>query len=357
MSDAGALFGAAAFAASGLAASLSVYWNHFGAWAYLPGIAAVARSGFRSRGATLGFGTLVGLQAMAGSPEISAATVVLAGALAWSPREEFPEPFSPQPRVARMRRFAAGVGLGLALSAWVIAPMAELALHSERRHAFSAEERDAGALTWRDAGTMTGFTPASFGGSYLATLFLPPFVLVASAAAFREEHRRRLALVLAVFAALGVLLAAAGPPGAWLRSLAPLDRVRYPAKWLAWSSFGLAAMAGLGFDALRFSPGGTRGRALFGAAAVAALAAAAFSPLPPPVRLCCCIGAAALGFLALGLGRRPLAGGLLGAAAAAGLVGALALALRPLPPLRAGGAADDAAPSPSRRSRASPGAW
>ncbi len=107
--------------------------------------------------------------------------------------------------------------------------------------------------------------------------------------------------------------------------------MRYPAKWLAWSSFGLAAMAGLGFDALRFSPGGTRGRALFGAAAVAALAAAAFSPLSTPVRLCCCIGAAALGFLALGLGRRPLAGGLLGAAAAAGLVGALALALRPLP--------------------------
>lgn len=331
VSDAGALFGAAAFAASGMAASLSVYWNHFGAWAYLPGIAAVARSGFRSRAATLGFGTLVGLQAMAGSPEISAATVVLAGALAWSPREEFPEPLSPEPRAVRMRRFAAGVGLGLALSAWVIVPMAELAFHSERRHAFSAEERDAGALTWRDAGTMSGFTPASFGGSYLATLFLPPFVLVAAAAAFREDHRRRLALVLAVFAALGILLAAAGPPGAWLRSLTPLDRVRYPAKWLAWSYFGLAALAGLGFDALRFSPGAARARALFGGAAVAALAAAAVSPLEVPVRLCCCVGAAALGFLALGLGRRPLAGSLLGAAAAAALVGALALALQSLP--------------------------
>ncbi len=56
VSDAGALFGAASFAASGMAASLSVYWNHFGAWAYLPAIAALARSGFRSRAATLGFG-------------------------------------------------------------------------------------------------------------------------------------------------------------------------------------------------------------------------------------------------------------------------------------------------------------
>jgi hypothetical protein len=331
VSDAGALFGAAAYAASGMAASLAVYWNHFGAWAYLPGIAALARSGLRSRAATLGFGALVGLQAMAGSPEISAATVVLAGALVWSPREEFPEPLSPQPRSARIRRFAAGVGLGLALAAWVIVPMAELAMHSERRHAFSAGERDAGAVGWRDAGTMSGFTPASFGGSYLATLFLPPFVLVAAAAAFQEDHRRRLALLLAVFAALGILLAAAGPPGVWLRGLAPLDRVRYPAKWLAWSSFGIAALAGLGFDALRFASASARGRALFGAASVAALGAAALSPLPPPVRLCCCVGAAALGFLALGLGRRPLAGSLLGAAAAAGLVGALALALRPLP--------------------------
>ena len=268
---------------------------------------------------------------MAGSPEISAATVVLAGALAWSPREEFPEPHVAQPRAARLRRFAAGVGLGLALAAWVIVPMAELAFHSERRQAFSAEERDAGALTWRDAGTMSGFTPSSFGGSYLATLFLPPFVLVAAAAAFLEEHRRRLARVLALFVVLGILFAASGPPGAWLRGLPPLDRVRYPAKWLAWSSFGLAALAGLGFDALRFSPAGARVRALFGAAAVAALAAAAVSPLPAPVRLCCCAGAAALGFLALGLGRRPLAGSLLGAAAAAGLVGALGLALQSLP--------------------------
>ncbi len=331
VSDAGALFGAAAFAASGLAASLSVYWNHFGAWAYLPGIAALARAGFRSRGSTLGFGALVGLQAMAGSPEISAATVVLAGVLAWSPSGEFPEPHVAQPRAARLRRFAAGVGLGLALAAWVIVPMAELAVHSERRQAFSAEERDAGALTWRDAGTMSGFTPSSFGGSYLATLFLPPFVLVAAAAAFLEEHRRRLARVLALFVVLGILFAAAGPPGAWLRGLPPLDRVRYPAKWLAWSSFGLAALAGLGFDALRFSPAGARVRALFGAAAVAALAGAAVSPLPAPVRLCCCAGAAALGFLALGLGRRPLAGSLLGAAAAAGLVGALGLALQSLP--------------------------
>ena len=39
----------AVFAGSGVAASLSPYWNHFGAFAYLPAIAALARSGLRAR--------------------------------------------------------------------------------------------------------------------------------------------------------------------------------------------------------------------------------------------------------------------------------------------------------------------
>ncbi|HEY1435058.1 MAG TPA: hypothetical protein VGG65_06760 [Thermoanaerobaculia bacterium] len=65
VSDAGALLGAAAFAASGFAASLSIYWNHFGAWAYVPAIAAVARGGFPRRASIAGFGALVGLPAMA----------------------------------------------------------------------------------------------------------------------------------------------------------------------------------------------------------------------------------------------------------------------------------------------------
>ena len=331
VSDSGALLGAAAYAASGFAASLSVYWNHFGAWAYLPGIAAVARGGLRSRAAVLGLGALVGLQAMAGSPEMSAASIVLAAALALNPRGEIPEPLVQMPRAARFRRFTAGVGLGLALAAWVLFPMAELVVRSDRRHAIAAAERDTGALSVRDAGSAAGFTPASFGGAYLASLFLPPFVLVAAAAAFREEHRRRLAILLALFALFGILLAGEGPPGAWLRSLPPLDRIRYPAKGLAWTSFCVAALAGLGLDSLRFVPGSRRGRPLFGLAAVAALALAAASPLSLPARLCCGVGAAALGLLALGAGLRPLMGAALGGMAAAGLVAALAVALRALP--------------------------
>ncbi len=325
VSDSGALLGAAACTASGFAASLSVYWNHFGAWAYLPAIAALARAGFPRRRSVLGFAALVGLQAMAGSPEISAATVALAAALAWSPRAEFPEPQEERPRSFRMRRFAAGVGLGIALAAWVIAPMGELALHSDRRHPLPVEERNAGAATLRDAASVAGFTAPSFGGAYLASLFLPLFVVVAAGGAFLEDHRRRLAVVLGAFAVVGLVLAAGAPPGSWLRALPPLDRVRYPAKWLVFPSFAVAMLAGLGFDALRFAPPEGRRRSVVGLAAVAALAAAALSPLSAPVRLCCGVGAAAVGLAALGAGRRPLAGSLLGAAAAAGLVGALAL--------------------------------
>ncbi|HEY1435057.1 MAG TPA: hypothetical protein VGG65_06755, partial [Thermoanaerobaculia bacterium] len=189
------------------------------------------------------------------------ATVALAVALAWNARAEFPEPLVPLSRRTRLARLAAGVGLGLAFAAWVIVPMAELALRSDRRAPLPASEREIGALALPDAGSVAGFTPASFGGAYLATLFLPPFVLVAAAAAFGEGHRRRLGLVLAAFAAAGVVLAAHGPPGVWLRGLPLLDRIRYPAKGLVWTSFGVAMLAGLGLDTLRFAPGGTRARA------------------------------------------------------------------------------------------------
>ena len=94
-SDAAALFGASVFAASGFAISFSVYWNHFGAYAYLPGIAALARSGLPTRASVLGLAALVGLQAMAGSPELTAASIVLAAALAATPAPPFRSPSFP----------------------------------------------------------------------------------------------------------------------------------------------------------------------------------------------------------------------------------------------------------------------
>ncbi len=331
VSDAGALFGAALFAACGFTASFAVYWNHFGAFAYMPGIAALARSGLRTRASVLGLAALVGLQAMAGSPEMSAASVLLAAALAAVARAPFPEPVAPVSRSAPLRRCAAGVGLGLALAAWVVFPMGELAAHSDRRDALPPEQRDVGAIGLPDGLSLAGFSPPFFGGTYLATLFLPPFALVAAAAAFGESHRRRLALLLVVFAAAGLLLATQGFPGAWLRAIPPLDRVRYAAKSLAWTAFGVAMLAGLGLDALRFASGVLRRRVVFGALAVAALAAAAIAPLSPVVRACCAVGSAAVGVLALGGGARPALGSLVSGTAAAALVAALALGLADVP--------------------------
>ncbi len=331
VSDAGALFGAAVFAASGFPASLSLYWNHFGAYAYLPGIAALARAGLRTRASVLGLGLLVGLQAMAGSPEMSGMTVLLAAALAWRPRAEHPEPVVGPSRAQTLRRLAAGFGLGFALAAWVIVPMAELALNSDRRRPLPVEERDIGAVGAKDALSTAGFTPAWFGSAYLATLFLPPFVLVAAAAAFREEHRRPLAILLAAFGLFGILAAMQGATGPWIRALPPFDRIRYPAKFLGWTCFSAAMLAGLGLDGLRFAAGGKAGRLAFGLAGVAALACAALAPLPYPVRLACAVASAALGILALGAGGRPVAGALAAGVASGALVVALTLELGGLP--------------------------
>jgi len=338
VSETGAALGAAAWAASGFAASLSPYWNHFGAWAWVPAIAAVARGGLPRRSDGLALALLVGLQALAGSPEVTLATLVLAAVLAERPRAEFPEPPAPLPTGMRRRRLAGGLALGLALAGGVLVPLGELALHSDRRHPLPAAEREVGAVGGRDLAAVAGYTPPSFGGAYLATVFLPPFALVAAAAAFAEAERRPLARVLALFAAAGIVLAAAGPPGVWIRGLPPLDRFRYPAKALVWTSFAAAMLAGLGLDALRFGAAAGRARAGFGLASVAALALAAGAPLPPPVRLACAIGAAAVGLLALGLGRRVALGAALGAVAAAALVAALALGLAGLPAFAPGAA-------------------
>ncbi len=68
------------------------------------------------------------------------------------------------------------------------------------------------------------------------------------------------------FAAVGILLSIHGPPGSWLRALPPLDRVRYASKWLAWTAFSVAMLAGLGLDALRFASGSESGGSGFSSA-------------------------------------------------------------------------------------------
>jgi hypothetical protein len=326
VSDAGALIAAAGFGACGFAASLSAYWNHYGAWAYLPWIAALARSGLRSRGAQAGLAAAIGLQAMAGSPEMSVASLALAAVLAWEARPVEDGWLDPPPG-RRLLRFAGAAALGLALAGWALVPMAELALHSERRAALPTAERDRGAVSLSSISSALGLSPGDSGGAYLSSIYSGPLLLFAAAAACTARERRRLAILLGIAAAAGVVLAMDGAPGTWLRSLPLLDRIRYPAKALAWTFFALPMLAGLGADELRFDRGRKRAVILV-AAGIVGLALLLFSSQPVEARLAEAVGLAALVLLALpAASGSPAAsvtrGAVLETAAALGLLAAL----------------------------------
>ncbi len=249
-----ALAGAALFAGSGFAASLSAYWNHFGAFMYLPAIVSIARGGLRSRPAVAGLAALVGLQAMAGSPEISGATLFLAAVFALFPRPPQPTGWAEPPRSRAPLRFATGALLGLALAGWLLVPMGELAVASDRRAPLPAADRETGAVTLAAVASLARLGGGSSGTSYLSSLAIGPLGVALVLAGFAERQRRPLAVALAAVAVAGAVAAAAGPLGEWLRGLPPLDRVRYPAKALIFPFFALPVLAGLGCDALRFAP-------------------------------------------------------------------------------------------------------
>ncbi|HLN58758.1 MAG TPA: YfhO family protein [Thermoanaerobaculia bacterium] len=297
VSDAGALLGAAAYGACGFAASLSAYWNHFGAWAYLPWIALLARSGLRSRVSMLPLAAAVALQALAGSPEISAATLCVAALFAWESRHEQSGWLEP-PRGKRLLRLAGAAGLGLALAGVTLVPMSELLLRSQRRVPLPRPEREWGSVGLPGFSSALGFSLESSGNGYLSSLYVGPLLLCAAAGAFAEEQRRRLALLLGGVAAAGILVSMAAPPGPWLRSLPPLDRIRYPAKALAWTFFALPMLAGIGADSLRFAPGRRRAPVMAAIALGGALLLL-FSRQPPIARLAEGIGLAALALLAV----------------------------------------------------------
>ena len=254
---------AALFVGSGFAASLSAYWNHFGAFMYLPLIAALARSGLRSRRSVAGLAALLGFQAMAGSPEISGATLVLAAVFSVSPRPQPQTGWAQPPAWQGPFRFVLAAGLGLALAGWVLVPMGELLVHSDRQTPLSVADREVGAVGPAALVSLVGMGGSRSGTTYLASLAIGPVGLLLALAGFAERQRRPLAILLLVIALVGAVASAAGPPGEWLRSLPPFDRVRYPAKALALTFFALPVLAGLGCDALRFA---TRGRPGLGGA-------------------------------------------------------------------------------------------
>ena len=297
-SPAAALAGAALAAGSGVSASLSAYWNHFGAFAWVPLLAALARGGLGRRSSRLGFAGALALQALAGSPEISAATVVLCALLVWRARSAPETGFQPGVRL-RFSRLSAAMLLALLLAACTLAPFAELALHSDRRAPLEAGLREYGAVRGEGLLSAIGISRGERNLSYLQSLTVGALALLLVAASAVERERRRLVLLLGGVAVAGVVLAAASPPGTWIRMLPPFDHVRYPEKALFATAFALSILAGLGLDSLRFAPGARR-RVFVAVAACAALALAAFSRGPAVERAVLAAGvvaAAGIAFL------------------------------------------------------------
>ena len=331
ISEAGALFGGLAYCGGGFAASLSWYWNHFGAWAYLPGLCALARSGLETRRQRLGFAALVGLSAMAGSPEMTAAAIVLSWVFLLAAETRRPEGWAPQTKRLAAARAGVGILLGLALAAWVLVPMGELALRSDRRDGLSRDQREVGTVDVL-GGVASALGTTKSGTTYLSSLYVGPVVILAAIAAFGEPGRRRLHWLLVAIAFAGVIAACAGAPGSWLRAIPPLDRLRYPAKALALPQLSLSVLAGLGLDRQRFAPGSLARRWVFALLAVGAVALSLVLPRDPVVRLAGAAAGTGFFLLSCGLGRETRAGGVWAAASAISLSAALAFAGRPLFP-------------------------
>src|SRR5262249_59391286 len=90
------------------------------------GTAWRAGDGVRTGPSRAGLAACVGLQAMAGSPELSGAGILLALLFAWNARSHEPD-WRDLPRRRRLLVCVACVVLGLALAAWALVPMGGLA--------------------------------------------------------------------------------------------------------------------------------------------------------------------------------------------------------------------------------------
>ena len=183
-------------AGCGFAASLSAYWNHFGAWAWLPWIAFFARE--RPAVGRLAGGPGGGRRAAGdgGQPGAFRRGDPPGADLRVATPAREPD-WSDPPRRRRLLVCAAAAGLGLALAGWVLVPMAELACTRTGAASLRRGERESGAVgLWS---RFLGARPLS-GRERNRTTSLPlhagPLLLCAAAGAFTERQRRRLALLL-----------------------------------------------------------------------------------------------------------------------------------------------------------------
>jgi hypothetical protein len=319
---AAAATGAGLYAYSGVAVSLSIYWNHFAGMSWIPGLAWAAQLGLKTRRQRCAFAAALALTLLAGSPEAALFGLLISLFIFFEERRR-EEAARNEQGYTRLRSFGnwctAALG-GACLSAAVLFPLLEALRRGPPRASVAG-----GGLSLAQVASVL-FTPSLSpvpwlpeGSGFFQSLYLSVPMLAAAAAAFLLPERKREKILWA--GAAGLALAAA-----LAASRLPF---RYPAKLVILSVFALAALAAEGFEALRFSAASPGRRALgLGVVAATSLGAALLTATPAE-RMTVALGGGLLAAAAFDFPPR-LRGVLLGLAASL-LSAHLVIAAAPLP--------------------------
>ncbi|HUG54552.1 MAG TPA: YfhO family protein [Vicinamibacteria bacterium] len=271
---------AAVFVASGPVLSLGTMWHQLAGVAWMPWvILALERCvAGASRGVVL-LGLAFGAQVIAGSPDFSAATLLVAAVFV---------AFHLARRSLDRRglaRLAAGLALGTALSAaqW----MATVGILAGTARSQGAAGSDVAPLSppqlvevllpfWWNALPLSSAAQAAILDNlepYVLSVYLgAPALAVAAAGLMGGVHPWRAPLAVVLLGSLGAAL------GRWfvvypalVTLLPPLEMIRYPVKAVVPAAFATALLAGLGMEALPSArPAAVRRMLLPGAALLAA---------------------------------------------------------------------------------------
>ena len=283
------------FAASGFAASLSCYWNHFGAFAWLPALAALARRGLRTPTRPPRLRRAPRASGAVRQPRDLARDVrrVRSLRLALSRRGRRGG-FAASLPVAPRAGSAAASGLGSLLAAG--GARAVLRARREVGPPRAASRGGAGRRIRRLDRDLLGDRPLSRRRRNVLSRFARGGNAPAAARRPRRSRDRQRRPLVRLLAAVG---RRRNPPrGRRSARARGFDRFlrstgfRYPAKALALTAFSISVLAGLGLDALRFSASARR-RGLLVALAAAGLLLVLFSRQPPACRVAEAAGIAA----------------------------------------------------------------
>ncbi len=262
VSDAGAFVAAAVWVCGGPLLSLGNVWNHLAGAALVPWIVLAVDRALYEQGLrpVLVLAAALALPILAGSPDFVLLVAPLLAGLALVGRENAAGrgPFG------RLGRLLLAALLGAGLCAAQLLPSLDVVAHSSRAnlpafvrgywsvHPVVALQTFV-PLPWNSLPLSPELRAAFFESRepYLFSLYLGlPALALAALGATRAGHRHRWLLL--VMAALSLLLAFGRHTPLHAAAsvlLPPLRMMRYPAKAMLLVSFGIAVLAGSGFDA------------------------------------------------------------------------------------------------------------